>query len=162
MSLVDLLRILGTYGVRNELAGLSAVCALLSNRQRDNVSLTNLQVMELQRAVAAQKLASIEKQAAAAVQATIDEKAAEELNKTAPTPKQPSGTACIRTGCTAREAKDGNGDLTLDPQGARRRHRHAERFNQLLTYQCAYTYEIIPGAAIEFNGMRHHAWIFKT
>ena len=64
----------------NELAGL---CALLGNQQSHNVSLTNLQVVELQRAVAAQKLAT-EQQAAAAVQAKIDEKVAEEMKKVAP------------------------------------------------------------------------------
>ena len=79
--------LLGTSGVPNELAGL---CALLGNQQSHNVSLTNLQVVELQRAVAAQKLA-MEKQAAAAVQAKIDEKVAEELKKVAPSnlPVQP-------------------------------------------------------------------------
>ena len=55
---------LGTAGVLKELAGL---CALLGNQQSHNVTLTNLQVVELQRAVAAQKLA-MEKQAAALVQ----------------------------------------------------------------------------------------------
>ena len=63
----------------NELAGL---CALLGNQQIHNKFLTNLQVVELQRAVAAQKLA-MEKQAAAAVQAKIDEKVAEELKTVA-------------------------------------------------------------------------------
>ena len=72
--------LLGTSGVPNELAGL---CALLGNQQSHNVSLTNLQVVELQRAMAAQKLAT-EQQAAAAVQAKIDEKVAEELKKVAP------------------------------------------------------------------------------
>ena len=42
--------LLGTAGVPNELAGL---CALLGNQQSHNVTLTNLQVVELQRAVAA-------------------------------------------------------------------------------------------------------------
>ena len=72
--------ILGMSGVPSELAGL---CALLGNQQSHNVSLTNLQVVELPRAVAAQKLAT-EKQEAAAVQARIDEKVAEELKKVAP------------------------------------------------------------------------------
>ena len=44
------------------------------------MTLTDLQVVELQRAVAAQKLAT-EKQAAALVQAKIDKKVAEELKK---------------------------------------------------------------------------------
>ena len=43
--------LLGIGGVPNELAGL---CALLGNQQSHNVTLTNLQVVELQRAVAAQ------------------------------------------------------------------------------------------------------------
>ena len=85
--------LLGTPGVSNELVGL---CALLGNQQSHNVSLTNLQVVELQRDVAAQKLAS-EKQAAAVVQAKIDEKVAAELCSC---PEQPSRTAC---GCTARK-----------------------------------------------------------
>ena len=55
--------LIGTAGVQNELADL---CALLGSQQRHNVPLTNLQVLELQRAVAAQKLAT-ETQAAAAV-----------------------------------------------------------------------------------------------
>ena len=79
--------LLGTSGVPNELGGL---CTLLDNQQSHNVSLTNLQVVELQRAVVAQKLAT-EKQAAAVVQAKIDEKVAEELKKVAPSnpPAQP-------------------------------------------------------------------------
>ena len=72
--------LLGASGVPNELAGL---CALLGNQQSHNVTLTNLQVVELQRAVAAQKLET-EKQAAALIQAQIDEKVAEELKKVAP------------------------------------------------------------------------------
>ena len=64
---------LGASGVPGELAGL---CALLGNQQSHNVTLTNLQVVELQRAMAAQKEAT-EKQAAALVQARIDEKVAE-------------------------------------------------------------------------------------
>ena len=47
------------------------------------MTLTNLQVVELQRAMAAQKLAT-EKQAAALVQTRIDEKVAEEMKKVAP------------------------------------------------------------------------------
>ena len=70
----------GTSGVPNELAGL---CALLGNQQSHNVPLANLQVVEVQRAAAAQKLAT-KKQAAAAVQAKIDEKVAEDLKKFAP------------------------------------------------------------------------------
>ena len=73
-------RPLGMSGVPNELAGL---CALLGNQKIHNVPLTILQVVELQRAVAAQKLAT-EQQAAAAVQAKIDEKVAEEMKKVAP------------------------------------------------------------------------------
>ena len=42
--------LLGTSGAPTELAGL---CAILGNQQSHNVSLTNLQVVELQRAVAA-------------------------------------------------------------------------------------------------------------
>ena len=70
----------GICGVPNELAGL---CALLGNQQSHNAPLTNLHVAELQRAVAAQtpQKLTTEKQAAAAVQAKIDEKAAEELKK---------------------------------------------------------------------------------
>ena len=63
-----------------ELAGL---CALLGNQQSHNVPLTNLQVVELQRAMAVQKLATGQ-QEAAAVQARIDEKVAEELKKVTP------------------------------------------------------------------------------
>ena len=71
----------------------SRLCALLVNQQSHNVSLTNMQVVEfaeLQRAVAAQKLVT-GKQAAAGVQARIDEKVAEELKKVAPShlPVQP-------------------------------------------------------------------------
>ena len=58
-----------------------------------NVSRTNLQVVELQRAVAAQKLAT-EKQAAAAVQAKIDEKVADELKTAAPSNPPAQATAC--------------------------------------------------------------------
>ena len=71
--------LLGTSGVTNELAGL---CVLLGNQQSHNVSLTNLQVVELQRAVAAQELAT-ERQGAATVQAMIAEKVAEELKEVA-------------------------------------------------------------------------------
>ena len=62
---------------------------------------SNLQVVKLQRAVAAQKLET-EKQAAALVQAQIDEKVAEELKKVAPgylhAPKKTkkTGTATCR------------------------------------------------------------------
>ena len=51
----------------------------------NNVTLTNLQleVVELQRAVAAQKLAT-KKQAAALVQTKIDKKVAGEMKKAAP------------------------------------------------------------------------------
>ena len=61
----------------------AGLCALLGNQQSHNMTLTNLQVVELQRAVAAQELAT-EKQAAALVQAKIDEKVAEEMKKVAP------------------------------------------------------------------------------
>ena len=50
--------------------------------------LTDLQVVELQRDVPAQKLAT-ERQAAAAVQAKIGEKVAEELKNVAPTNPHP-------------------------------------------------------------------------
>ena len=55
--------LLGTSGVPNGLAGL---CALLGNQQSRDVPLTNLQVVALQGAVAAQKLAT-GKQAAVVV-----------------------------------------------------------------------------------------------
>ena len=58
----------------------------MGNQQSHNVTLTNLQVVELQRAVAAQKLVT-EKQAAALVQSLqtkIGGKAAEDLKKVAP------------------------------------------------------------------------------
>ena len=73
----------------NEPAGLCAL-VLLGNQKNRNVPLTNLQVVELQGAVAAQKLAT-EKQAATVIQAKIDEKVAEELTKVAPSnpPVQP-------------------------------------------------------------------------
>ena len=123
--------LLGTSGVPYELAGL---CALLGNQQSHNVSLTNLQVVELQRpAVAAQKLAT-EKQAAAAVQARIDEKVAEEVKKVAPSnpPVQPVA------GQTEKKT-DGDGDCSSSrsgsSQGARRRAKHAERTNDLVTYK---------------------------
>ena len=81
--------LIGTSGVPNELAGL---CAILGNQQSHNVSLTNLQVVELQRAVDAQKLAT-EKQSAAALQAKIDEKVAEELKTAAPSNSPAQATA---------------------------------------------------------------------
>ena len=61
--------LLGTSGVPNEFAGL---CELLGSQQSHNAPLTNLQVVELQRDVAAQMLAT-EQQAAAAVHAKIRE-----------------------------------------------------------------------------------------
>ena len=101
--------LLGTSGVPNELAGL---CALPGNQQSHNdiVSLTHLQDVELQRAVAAQKLAT-ETQAAAAVHAKIDGKVAEELKKVAPSnlPTQP-----VQTVHAAQPEKNndyGDGDL---------------------------------------------------
>ena len=77
----------GASGVPNELARL---CALLGNQQSHSVPHTNLQAVELQRAVAAQKIAT-EKQAAVVVQAKIVEKVEEELKKFAPSnpPAQP-------------------------------------------------------------------------
>ena len=110
---------IGASGVPNELAGL---CALLGNQQSHNVTLTNLQVVELQRAVAAQKLAT-EKQAAALVQAKIDEKVAEELKKVA--------LGALHAPSEKEGGKDGDGDLSSSrsgsSQGARRRAKHAER-----------------------------------
>ena len=134
--------LLDTAGVPNELAGL---CALLGNQQSHNVhnvTLTNLQVVKLQRAVAAQKLAT-EKQAAALVQTKIDEKLAEEMEKVAP------GYLPVQPGAVPPEKKH-DGDSYLSPsrsgssQGARRRAKHAERANELLTYKEAY--EILNGA----------------
>ena len=134
---------LGASGVPGELAGL---CALLGNQQSHNVTLTNLQVVELQRAVAAQKAAT-EKQAAALVQAKIDEKVAEELKKVAPGALHAP---------SEKEKKDGDGDLSStrsgSSQGARRRAKHADRANDLLTYKEAY--EIIDNAAVGFHGPR--------
>ena len=91
-------------GVPNELAGL---CALLGNQQSHNVSLTNLQVVELQRAVAAPKLAT-EQQAAAGVQAKIDGKVADAMKGVAPghLPVQPSAGAL-----PPEKKKDADGDL---------------------------------------------------
>ena len=123
--------LLGVNGVPNELAGL---CALLGNQQSRNVTLTNLQVVELQRAVAAQKLAT-EKQAAALVRTKIDERVAEEMKKVAP------GYLHTQPGAVPPETtkKDGDGDLLSSrsgsSQGARRRAKHAERANELLTYK---------------------------
>ena len=89
--------LLGMAGVPNERAGL---CVLLGNQQSHSASLTNLQVVEVQQAVAAQKPVT-DKQAAAAVQAKIDENVAEELRKVALSyPEQPPCTAC---GWTARK-----------------------------------------------------------
>ena len=137
--------LLSASGVPSELAGL---CALLGNQQSHNVTLTNLQVVELQRAVAAQKLAT-EKQAAGLVQAKIDEKVAEELKKVAPgAPHAPS-----------EKEKDGDGDSLSSrsgsPQGARRRAKHAERANDLHTYKEAY--EILNSAAGGFHGTRGYS-----
>ena len=139
--------LLGTAGVPNELAGL---CALLGNQQSHTVTLTNLQVVELQRAVAAQKQAT-EEQAAALVQAKIDEKVADEMKKVAP------GYLPVQPGAAPPETKiDGDGDLSSSrsgsSQGARRRAKHAERADELLTYKEAY--EILNGAAGEFHGAR--------
>ena len=122
----------------NELAGL---CTLLGNQQSHNVTLTNLQVVELQRDVAAQKSAA-EKQAAELVQAKIDEKVAEELKKVAP--------GALHAPSEKEGGKDGDGDLSSSrsgsSQGARRRAKHAERANDLLTYKEAY--EILNNAAV--------------
>ena len=62
----------------------------LGQQKSHNVTLTNLEVVELQRAVAAQKLAT-GKQASALVQTRIDEKIAQEMKKVAPgyLPAQP-------------------------------------------------------------------------
>ena len=137
---------LGASGVPGELAGL---CALLGNQQSHNVTLTNLQVVELQRAMAAQREAT-EKQAAALVQAKIDEKVAEELKKVAPGALHAP---------SEREKKDGDGDLSStrsgSSQGARRRAKHAERANDLLTYKEAY--EILDNAAVGFHGPRGYS-----
>ena len=99
--------LLGTSGVSNELAGL---CALLGNQRGHNCNVTltnsNLQVVELQRAVAAQKLAT-ERQAAALVQTNIDENVAEELKKVAP------GYLPVQPGAVPPEKKhDADGDLS--------------------------------------------------
>ena len=96
--------LLGTPGMPNELAGL---CALLGNQQSHNISLTNLQVVELQRAVAA------------AVQAKIDKSVAVELKKVAPS--NPPAQAVQLD----QKKKYGDGDLSSSrsgsSQGARRR-----------------------------------------
>ena len=96
--------LLGTYGVPSELARL---CALLGNQQRHNVSLTNLQVVELQKAVAAQTLAT-EKQAAAVVKAKIVEKVAEELKKAAPS----NPAAQPQAAQPEKKKSDGDGELS--------------------------------------------------
>ena len=119
----------GTSGVPTELAGL---CALLGNQQSHNVSLTNLQVVELQRTVAAQRLAT-EQRVAATVQAKIDEKVAAELKKVAPS-NPPQAVQAVQPD---KKGKDGDGDLLSSrsgsSQGARRRAKHAERAQDLLT-----------------------------
>ena len=136
----------GTSGVPSKLAGL---CDLLGNQQSHNVRLTDLQVVELQRAVASQKIAAA-KQAAAAVHAMIDEKVAADLKKVAPNdlPVQPVA------GQTEKKKQDRDGDLLSSrsgsSQGARRRAKHAERAHNLLAYQEAYG--IAKGTASEFNG----------
>ena len=142
-----------------------ALCALLGNQQSHNVPLTNLQVVELQRAVAAQELAT-EMQAAqaAAVQAKTDEKVAEALKKVGPS--NPPAQASVQLD---QKKKDGDGGLLSSRSGdrghssrcARRRSKHAGRAQDLLTYQGAY--EIVNGAASEFNETRgysseHDAW----
>ena len=103
--------------------------------------------------MAAQKLAA-ETQAAAAVQAKIDEKVAEELKKVAPSNLSEQAVHPDKRG------KDGDGDLSSSrsghsSQGARRRAKHAERAQDLITYQEAY--EIGNDAASEFNGTRGHS-----
>ena len=119
------------------------------------MSLTNLQVVELQRAVAAQKLAT-ETQAAAAVQAKIDEKVAEELKKVAPSNLRAQAVQ------PNKKKKYGGGGLSSSrsghsSQGARRRAKHAERTKdpRLFAYQEAY--EIVNGAASELNGARGYS-----
>ena len=138
----------------NELAGL---CALLGNQQSHNVYLTNLQVVELQSAAAAQELAT-EKQVAAAVQANIDEKVAEGLMKDAPSDLPAQAIQ------PDKKNNDGDGDLPSSrsghsSQGARRRAKHAERSQHRLAYQEAY--EIANGAATqpasEFDGTRGYS-----
>ena len=91
-------------------------CALLGNQQSHNVHnvpLTNLQVVELRRAVAAQKLAS-EKQSAAVVHAKTDEKVAAELKKVAPSnpPAQPVAVQ------PEKKKNDGDGDLSSSRSGS--------------------------------------------
>ena len=137
----------------NELAGL---CALLGNQQSHNVTVTNLQVVELQRAVAAQK-PETETQAAALVQAQVDEKVAEVLKKVAPgylrIHVQPGAVPPEKT------KQYGDGDFSSSrpgsSQGARRMAKHAERANELLTYKTAY--KILNGAAAGFHGARGYS-----
>ena len=66
-----------------------------------------MQVVELQRAVAAQKLAT-EKQAAALVQTKIDEKVAEEMKKVAP------GYLHVQPGAVPPEKTKHDGDPDRD------------------------------------------------
>ena len=126
------------------------LCTILSS-ENNKVSLTNLQVSELQRAVDNVPLTNLQKpatktQAAAAVQTKIDEKVAEELKKVAASniPTQPVQTvqtvqATYRL-LQLEKTNDGDGDLVSSwhSQGARRRQQHAERATQLLTYQETY------------------------
>ena len=144
--------LLVTSGVPNELAGL---CALLGNQQSQNVSLTNLQVVELQRDVAAQKLAT-EQQAASAVQAKIDEKVAEALKTFAPSNPPAQAVQSVQPD---KKKPDGDGDLSSSrsgsSQGARRRAKQAERAQDLLTYKEAY--EIGNGTTRGFNGTRGYS-----
>ena len=97
---------IGTSAVPNERADLYA---LLGNQQGHDgiVSLTHLQlqVVELQRAVAAQKLAT-ERHAAAAVQAEIVEKVAGKFKTITPSnrPSQPGQTG------QPEKKNDGGGD----------------------------------------------------
>ena len=88
-------------------------------------------------------------------EAKIDERVAEEMKKVAPgyLPVQPGAVPPEKT------KKDGDGDLLSSrsgsSQGARRRPKHAERANELVTYKEAY--EILRGAAGEFNGARGYS-----
>ena len=89
--------LLGASGVLDKLADL---CALLGNQQSHNVTLTNLQVVELQRAVAAQKLVT-EKQAVALVSADQDRREGSRGIEEG----CPGLTPCTAWCCTAREKK---------------------------------------------------------
>ena len=78
------------------------------------MSLTNLQVVELQRAVTghASHAEATETQVAAVVQAKIDEKVAGKLKKVAPSNPPAQVTCADCTGWTAEKKKYGHRDLT--------------------------------------------------